>query len=234
MALDTNSLIVLITFIILFGVFLFFDIFKRNERYRYLAYIVALLPVNYLWGVELFGAYSIIYVYIILFILWILCILRDMILVYRKTKEYDDIFAFFVMAVVLQIILSAILPEVLPYLKPYEVFGLGNNFTAKFWYFYTPDIFDPALSSSLGLAFRILVTALGIFIIVPLLLDIKDEALPLPVLVVITAIFIVPIMLFSFIWIGEGWPVLTLLISVIFFVALLMITKSGKEAQIKL
>jgi hypothetical protein len=232
MALNTEGLIVLITFILLFGVFLFFDIFKRNERYRYLAYIVALLPVNYLWIVELFGRSSIVYVYIILFILWILCILRDMILVYRKTKEYDDIFAFFIMAAVLQIILSAIIPEVVPALKPSG--PPFNNYTVKFWYFYTPDIFDPTLDPDLGLAFRLLVTALGIFIIAPLLLDIKDEALPLPVLVVITAIFILPIILFSFIWIGEGWPVLTLLFTVIFFIALLVITKSGKEAEIKL
>jgi hypothetical protein len=232
MALDTNGLIVLITFIILFGVFLFFDIFKRNERYRYLAYLVALLPVNFIWGVELFGAYSIVYVYIIVFILWILCIIRDMILVYRKTKEYDDIFAFFIMAAVLQIILSAILPEVIPGLKPSE--PPFNNYTVRFLYFYMPDIFDPTLDPDLSLAFRLLVTILGIAIVAPLILDIKDEALPLPVLVVITAIFIVPIMLFSFIWIGEGWPVLTLLFSVIFFIVLLMITKSGKEAEIKL
>ncbi|TXT65826.1 MAG: conserved membrane protein of unknown function [Promethearchaeota archaeon] len=232
MALDTNGLIVLITFMLLYGVFLFFDIFKRNERYRYLAYLVALLPVNFIWGVELFGNTSIIYTYIILFILWVFCLMRDMILIYRKSKEYDDIFSFFIMAVVLQIILSALLPEILPGLKPSE--PPFNNFTVKFWYFYTPDIFDPALSGSLALAFRLLVTVLAIFIIAPLLLDIKNEALPLPVLVVITLIFIVPIMLLSFIWAADAWPVLTLLFSVIFFIGLLMITKSGREGEIKL
>jgi len=59
---DINSIIITGTLFVIFGVFLFFDLFKRNERYGYLAYIVALVPVNFLWFLQ----FDVLGVYLIL------------------------------------------------------------------------------------------------------------------------------------------------------------------------
>lgn len=220
--LDLNSWIFLITFFLIFGIFLFFDVFKRNERYRYLAYLVALLPINYLW---LLG-FDIILTYSVLFGLWILCIFRDIVLVYRKTKEYNDIFMFFILAVIVQIVASSIIPEIAFYLKPN-----GANFTSKLWFFYLPDIYAAGVVTEFVLAFRLLMTTLLIFIMGPLLLDIKGEDIPFPVLLVIVAIFFIPFLLLSYIWVPEAIWVLSFLFCVILFIVLLIITKSGKEVK---
>jgi len=218
---NLNTIIVLVTFFIIFAVFLFFDIFQRNERYRYLAYIVALLPINYMWILE----FDIILIYSILFGLWILCILRDMILVYRKTKEYDDIFLFFILAVIIQFVLASVIPSVLSDLKTHpntiNVWGL----------FWLPDIYSIVANEDYILVFRVLLTVLIAFIMGPLLLDIKGENIPFPVLLVIVAIFIIPFLLLSYIWVSSAVPVLTFLFCVVLFVILLIITKSGKEVK---
>jgi hypothetical protein len=218
MALDPTTIIVLATLVLIFIVFLFFDIFGREERYRYLAYIVALIPVNYIWAMDLFAPNTILLSYIILFILWILCLIRDTLFVYRKTKEYDDIFLFFILAVIIQIIVSGVMPELYSPLK-----GLEN--TIQVLYFYLPYIFE----TDYTIYFQVLVTILGLFIVIPMLLDIKNEPVPFPWIVILTLIFVAPIVLFSFIWWPDGWWVLALLISVLLFILLLAITRSGKE-----
>ncbi|MHA1242470.1 MAG: hypothetical protein ACTSQU_17045, partial [Promethearchaeota archaeon] len=85
---DINSIIITGTLFVIFGVFLFFDLFKRNEKYGYLAYIVALVPVNFLWFLQ----FDVLGVYLILFILWNLCLLRDLFGVSRKNdpKRIND------------------------------------------------------------------------------------------------------------------------------------------------
>ncbi|MHA1319749.1 MAG: hypothetical protein ACTSQ1_08020 [Promethearchaeota archaeon] len=91
---DINSIIITGTLFVIFGVFLFFDLFKRNEKYGYLAYIVALVPVNFLWFLQ----FDVLGVYLILFILWNLCLLRDLFGVSRKNdpKRINDIITGFV------------------------------------------------------------------------------------------------------------------------------------------
>jgi hypothetical protein len=169
--------------------------------------------------------FDIILVYTVLFGLWTLCILRDMILVYRKTKEYDDIFLFFILAVVIQIVVASVLPGILPNLKV-----LPN--IASIWdLFWLPNIYAPGASEDFVLVFRVLLTVLIIFIMGPLLLDIKGEDIPFPVLLVIVAIFIIPFLLLSYIWLAEAVAVLTFLFCVVLFVVLLIITKSGKEMK---
>ena len=61
---DASAVIVIITFFVIFGIFLCFDLFKRNEKYGYLAYIVAVLPANFYWGL----GYDVLFAYIILFV----------------------------------------------------------------------------------------------------------------------------------------------------------------------
>ncbi|TFF99032.1 MAG: hypothetical protein EU541_05950 [Promethearchaeota archaeon] len=221
MPMDITSIIVLATLVLVFIVFLFFDIFGREERYRYLAYIVALIPVNYIWAIDLFSPNTIMMAYIILFVLWILCLLRDTLFVYRKTKEYDDIFLFFVLAVIIQVIVSGVLPELWTPLKALED-------TIQVLYFYLPFIF----ASDYTIYFQVLVTVLGLFLVIPMLLDIKNEPVPFPWIVILTLIFLGPILLFSFIWWPDGFWVLGLLLSVLLFILLLAITRSGKESSV--
>ena len=223
---DINSIIVLITLLVIFAVFLLFDLFKRNEKYGYLAYIVALVPINYLW----FLGFDVLGIYLILFILWCICLLRDLWGVKTEKKEINQIVLFLVLALIIQVILTAILPT--------TNVALQTN-TDLFWYFYLPDIYDTnfGLESWVDLnvltAFRIVATLLVALVIIPLLVDIKGEEVPVPVFIIIIGLFIIPFLYLGWIWLPQGMGVLTFLFSVILFIVLLMITRSGKETQIK-
>ena len=65
MAMDINSIIISATLFIVFGIFLFYDLFRKGEKWSYLAYITATFPINFLW----FAGYSVLGAYLILFIL---------------------------------------------------------------------------------------------------------------------------------------------------------------------
>jgi hypothetical protein len=225
---DINAIIITATLFVIFGVFLFFDIFKRNERYGYLAYIVALLPVDVLWFLQ-FDALG---VYLVLFILWNLCLLRDLFGVARKNepKEINDIVLYLALAVIIQTILTAILPVSIP--------SMRTN-TTPYWFFYFPDIYTSTfaieswVNYQILFGFRILASILIGLIIVPLLIDLRDEEVPLPVFIIIIGLFILPFMYLSYIWLPQAMGVLTFLMSVILFIVLLLITKSGKEVPKK-
>ncbi len=221
MAFDISTVIILITLTIIFMVFLVFDLFGRNEKYGYLAYIAALIPVNYFWAI---GGDPV-FTYILLFLFWIATILRDTISVYReKEKEINEILLYFSLAVLIQLIISAIIPETIPTLKVSPV--------QPYWFFWLPNIH--LAEASLALGFKILATVLITLIIVPLLLDVKEEEVPLPIIILFVAIFVVPFLYLDYVWIGgTGTPVglLTFLFAVILFIILLLITRSGKESN---
>ena len=225
---DVNSMILTVILFVIFGVFLLFDLFKRNERYGYLAYIVALIPINYLWFLQ----FDVLGVYLILFILWNLCLLRDLFGVARKNnpKQINDILLYLVLGVIIQIIITAILPV--------SITSMQTN-TMAYGFFYLPDIYTVSfgieswVNSTLLLGFRITASMLIGLVIVPLLIDIRDEEVPLPVFIIIIGLFIIPFLYLSYIWLPEAMVVLTILMSVILFIVLLIITRSGKEVQKK-
>ena len=106
--------IVFITLFVIFGVFLVFDLFGRNEKYGYLAYLAATIPVSYFWGT----GENPLFAFIILFILWDITLLRDTIGVYlKRNKEINEILLYLTLGVLIQLIISAILPEVNTSLK---------------------------------------------------------------------------------------------------------------------
>ena len=225
---ELNSIIIAGTLFVIFGVFLFFDLFKRNERYGYLAYIVALVPVNFLWFLQ----FDVLGVYLILFILWNLCLLRDLFGVSRKNdpKEINDILLYLILGVIIQIIITAILPV--------SIVSMQTN-TIPYGFFYFPDIYNSLfgmelwVNSTIFLAFRITASVLIALVIVPLLIDLRDEEVPLPVFIIIIGLFILPFLYLSYIWYPGAMVVLTFLMSVILFVVLLLITRSGKEVKKK-
>lgn len=213
MQFDPTSIIILITLCIIFVVFLIFDLFERNEKAGYLAYIVALVPVNYFWGIE--G--DPLLVYIILFSLWILTLLRDTIGVYLdKNKDINEILLYLFLAIIIQLIITAIMPEVNEDLQ---------LTTEKIMYFWVPNVHSAIFVDSLALAFKIVATVFILLIVVPLIIDVKDEEAPLPIVIIFVAIFIIPFLYLSYIWVPEIMGVLTFLFSVILFIILLMITK---------
>ncbi|MFX1273944.1 MAG: hypothetical protein ACFFBP_12300 [Promethearchaeota archaeon] len=224
--LDVYYIILLATFFVIFGVFLFFDLFKRNEKYSYLAYLVILLPINYLWGLtSVYGSifYSInsMTVFLVWFILLDVCLLRDLIFVYRKSKEFDDIILFLLLGMFVQLIISAILPNAIPLLY------LNDPTLEPLWFFFLPNV-HLETSPSIRVGFQVAATLMVLLAIIPLILDIKDEEVPLPVIVVISIIFYLPFLFLGFIWLpGPAMWVLAFLMCVILFILLLVITKSG-------
>lgn len=219
MAFDISAIIVMITLCMVFMIFLVFDLFGRNEKYGYFAYIVAVIPVNYFWamgGDPLFA-------YILLFIFWIFTILRDTIGVYlKKDKEINEILMYLTLGILVQLIITAIIPETNP--------SLQAPFTEKYWFFWLPNVHSAIFQESMAIGFKITATILVFLVIVPLILDVKDEEIPLPIVIIFVAIFIIPFLYLSYIWIPEALGVLTFLFSVILFVILLLITR-GQGAK---
>ena len=221
-----NSIIIVATLFLIYGVFLFFDLFKRNERYGYLAYIVALIPINVLWFLQV----DVLGVYLILFILWIFCLLRDLYGVTKEKKEINDVVLYLVLAIIIQLILTAILPV--------SIDTMQTN-TIEYWFFYLPDTYTSAfaiegwVNSTMLFAFRVTASILIGLVIIPLLVDLKGEDVPLPVFIIIIGLFIPPFLYLSYVWLPGAMPMLTFLMSVLLFVLLLLITKSGKEVQKK-
>ncbi len=235
---DLNSIIIMITLSIIFVIFLIFDIFKRGERYSLLAYIMALPLINYLWfkitegGSSAYAEYQsfgVLGMYLILVLLWIVVMLRDTYHVIKKKKEIDDVLLFLLVALIVQFVLTAILPS--DNLIPDMQTGC-SSYLAFFW---LPELFtitgdlNPVIDPNVVLSFRISITALVVLICIPLLNDIRGEEANLVAVVVITAIFIIPFWIISYIWAPESTAVLTFLFCVILFVALLLVTKSGQR-----
>lgn len=221
-----EAIVFLVTFFVIFGVFLVFDIFKRNEKYGYLAYVMALLPTNVLWG---FG-FDVLGVYLVLFILWDICLARDLYGVASEKKEINEIILYFVLAIIVQIILAGILPS--------SITSMQEN-TRTYWFAFMPDIYTDTFAIELWvdlgilMGFRMAASISVGLIIIPLLIDLKGEEVPIPVFIIIIALFIMPFLYLSYIWLPEAMAVLTFLFSVILFIVLLLITRSGKEVQLK-
>ena len=220
MAMDINSIIISATLFIVYGIFLFYDLFRKGEKWSYLAYITATFPINFLW----FAGYSVLGAYLILFILWDICLLRDLLFVYQKTKEYDDIFLFVLLAIVVQVVYTAIGPNMNPAMK--------TN-TRAWLVFYFPDVYDANFNINAWvsiptlLGFRIAATFMVIFAILPMLIDLRDaeEHISLFALILIDILFIVPFLWLAYIWLGGATLVLTLLFAVVLLIVLLLLTR---------
>jgi len=220
MALDINAIIIAVTCFIIYGIFLFYDLFRKGEKWSYLAYITATIPANFLW----FAGYNVLAAYLILFILWDICLLRDILFVYQKTKEYDDIFLFILLAVVVQIVYTVIGPNMSPEMK--------TN-TRAWLVFYFPDVYDAGfninswVSTGTLLGFRIAATFMVVFAILPMLIDLRDaeEHISLFALIIIDVLFIVPFLWLAYIWLGGATLVLTLLFAVVLLIVLLLLTR---------
>ncbi|MHA1725102.1 MAG: hypothetical protein ACTSXH_09730 [Promethearchaeota archaeon] len=223
---ELNAIILLAIFFLIWGIFLFFDVFHRNEKYGYLAYIIATLPVNYLWllGFDVLG------VYMVLVILWNICMIRDLIGVIRKNRDLDDQILFLLLGILIQVIVAAIIPA--NQVRP----DLQKN-TFQLWVFYFPDLYTDTfeveswVNSTYLLGFRGGVTFLILLAIIPLILEVKGEEVNFLAILIIDALFVPAFLYLTYIWAPLAMGVLTLLLFVILLIVLLVITRSGKEMK---
>jgi hypothetical protein len=238
MAIDAGSWIIVTTTLIIYLVFLFYDTFRREENYGNLAYIAAVIPCNYLWylltrstdpDLILYRGFGVTGAWTVLIGMWFIAMLRDIILVKTKKKEFDSVVLYLIIGILIQIILSSILPFTVGDMT--ADYGSNEYGTYLLWGFiFLPNIFDAGIAFATALIFKILITLLLLGVIIPLVLDLRGEPVNMWVLIVITAIFSLPIMLISFLWIGIPffWA-LSLLFLVLFFVVLLMLTKGAQK-----
>jgi len=231
MALDIASIIIFLAMIIIYLVFLFYDALGREEPYGNYVYIVAIIPVSYLWYLITlpvnrtdFESFGVIGVWSILLILWYVSIIRDIILIKKKKKEIDDVALYLIIGVIIQLIACSVLPA--PNVVP-----TMNYWITKFLFFYVPD-FNIAISSQLIWLniFRLFMTLIVITVIIPLVTDLKGTYVNLWVVIILTLIFSLPFGLICWIWIPEAWGALLFLVDVLFFIVLLMLTR-GKDKK---
>jgi hypothetical protein len=231
MPLDIGSWLIFATTVLIFIVFLIFDLFKRNEPYGNLAYIVAIIPVTYLWMkitetplvYAEYADFGTMGVWNILFVLWLICMIRDMIFVAMKKKEFDDVVLYIIIGIIVQLIVSAILPSpgVIPSMQQ-------GSFTLWFFWLPNPDV----ASIPMYFMIRILITLLTLGVIIPLVSDLRGESVNMFVLLIITGVFAIPFGLICFLWIGpDNFLALLFLVSVLFFIILLMMTRGQKPQK---
>ena len=181
---DLADLILLISFTIIYLVFLFYDLFKRGDKYGSLAYVVALLPTNYLWyavtkkGLFEFGLTGSM---MVLAIFWLLAVIRDIFIKDKDKgfKDADDVALMLIIGIVINLILSAVLPSLQ---------GVNNHMNEgadSIWNFFYIPLLDPLAADAplfgIILTYKILVSVLTVAIIIPIVLDLKDAKVTLAV-----------------------------------------------------
>jgi hypothetical protein len=213
---------------IIYLTFLFYDAFKRGDKLSELAYIVAVAPANYLWFMLTpdnlewgpLGAMA------FLGILWILCVIRDIFLKNKEKgiKDADDVALFLIIGLIIQLILSTILPASV------ETMKRGTSPVWKFFFLpeFNPDAADFATEAYMP--YKIVATILTLLVIIPIILDLKDAKVNIIGILLLVAIFALPFYFIAFLWLPlEGTWALFFLFLVLFFVFLLVLTRSTQS-----
>ena len=227
---DITAVIFLISFFLIFGIFLLYDLFRKGQNYGYFAYFVACLPANYLWALSSsIENVDVLTAYLVLFLLWDACLIRDFFFTVKDEKNHMATLLFLSIGVLVQLIVTTILPA--------ETLGglaLQEN-CEKMLFFWFPDVYtvdfavEAWVNSSILLGFRISVTVMVLLALIPLVIYLKTSGEQgLMDLVFITAIFILPFIYLGYVWFAQSWGVLTFLFSVILLIVLLLLTKGDK------
>ncbi|MCP4762922.1 MAG: hypothetical protein GY870_14180, partial [archaeon] len=97
---NVGLLILYATTVLIYIIFLAFDAFGRDEPYGNLAYVVAVIPTNFLWVIVtdtvsideyLELGVDVTMVWTILILMWLIPMIRDMYFVKKKKKDFDDV-----------------------------------------------------------------------------------------------------------------------------------------------
>ncbi|MBN2157153.1 MAG: hypothetical protein JW776_14000 [Candidatus Lokiarchaeota archaeon] len=230
MPLNVGQWITFFSLCALFLVFLFYDAFRRGEPYGNIAYIAAIIPSTYIWhSVTLPGNY--LYyepwgttgAWVILTGLWSIAMLRDIVLVFLKRKDIDDIALWLGIAFIFQLIISAILPidVILPHMQNSSVLSLN--------FLWMPDVFSSSTSIIARMLLRIFSTWIVVGLILPMIRDFKGQPVNMFALLVITLLISAPFALISYLWLPEYWYALLSAFAVIFFIFILLLTRGGTQ-----
>lgn len=238
MALTNDMIIWIVITFLVYGIFLCYRAFGREEPLENLAYIAALVPGNFLWyvfttpeNIAEYGSFGALGAAIVIIGLWLVAVVRD--LIFKDRDDWDDMVLFLVVGVLIQCILYAVLPSdvVLPGLQ-----GDGATYilTRPYWrYFHMPNLEWMGYSRGLVYGFKGLATALVVVVTVPLVMDLKGTKVPAWGILVFLGLFAIPLAFVSWLWLPDStgaWIAMFALELVILGIVFLKITTSTKDA----
>lgn len=223
-----DQLILTITLMIVYGIFLAYRAFRRKERLEYLAYVTAIIPFAYMWAL---GLDTIIAMFFLL-LLWTIALVRDLIAYIReKLKSGKSDFAngtlMYLIGVGAYVLTAIILPLV-------PMFDMPARPDVHYLFMAFPVLVD--MTNLFLVPFKLLATLNLAFIIIPLIVDIKTAAVPVKFAgnILLAVLFALPTILVVYLWLvvpgfqaGLMW-VIGLLIGILYLVLLLLITRGKK------
>ena len=232
---DFTQIVLLISFGIVYLVFLFYDIFRRGDNYGSFVYIAAIPFANYLWYVIAKNAlwdFGMTGAMMVLASMWFLAVIRDIYIKDKASgyKDADDVALMLVIGLVINLILTAVLPA----FNSLSMMQTGTEKVLKFFYFPITQpngVFTPI--PGILLAYKIVVTVLILSMIYPTVVDLRDASVNIVALLILVVVFGLPFLFLAYIWAPESdliW-VLLILFSVLFFTFLLLITRGIEKYQ---
>jgi len=223
-----DQIFMILVLMLIFGIFLCYQAFKRKERLQYLAYVVATIPFGYMWaiGFDYLGAVF------FLLLLWTIALIRDLVMHYvvkgkdkKKETDFANSIVLYAIGVGVFILYAAILPAMIPTLKT----GPGTQeFGGMIW---LPMLLEGVLPTSNPFLnpFRLMLTIDILLMILPMLYEIKVAQARVPVWpnIFLSIIFALPTIYLIYIWLlmPDILLVLGLFIGVLYFILLLSFTK---------
>jgi len=232
MALTVDEIVLTITFFIIFGGFLAYDLFKRGEKYGALAYVVALLPANYMWYLATKNGnnldFGVAGSMMVLALMWIVCVIRDIAIKNKEKgfKDADDVALMLIIGIIIQLILCAVIPGI----PGNEAMQQGTATVLSFFYVVDPFVANPTPGMLAYInGYRIVATILTISIIIPIILDLRGSRVTFVAIFIITLVFALPFAYLAFIWVAGGSIAIFILFCVLLFFVLLGITKGRNQ-----
>jgi len=224
---NVDAIIWLISFFLIYAIFLFYDFFGRQDKLGYLGYYAALIPSNYLWALAVdpnndMLSFGVLGAMSVLVFLWILLAIRDLFLSKSKSNDPENV-AFSVMTgLVVQLILCIILPT-LP--------EVGENFKSGsqlFWFVWLPNFNgDGIVAVWIIVLYKILTTILIAMLVVPVIRTQKGKKRSGKAILILTLIFAVPFAWVAFIWLPNISMIPLLFLFCVLFAAMMFKITSG-------
>jgi hypothetical protein len=165
--------------------------------------------------------------------LWFIAVIRDLLAVRAKRKDFDDVLLYLLAGVTLQLIAYGVLPYngVLPILN--DNASGATKIYLTWWIM--PNNSWPGYFSWVAVWFRVACTALVASCVAPIVGAIAGKKVPAGILLVLVLIFAVPLAFVGDIWFGitglgtgQGIAIGALLL-VVFYIVLLLMTR-GKAS----
>ena len=214
-----DQIAMLLVLLLIYGIFLAYQLFKRKERLQNLAYLAAIIPFGYAWAIGMDALAAVFF----LFVLWTAPLARDLALRYatpsgKKQVDYTNSIILYAVAAGVYFLMAAILPVLIP-----DIQAGTQDFGGIVW---LPRL-DPA--NPFLNPFRIMLTIDVVLMILPMLHEIKITQARIPVWpnIFLAIIFALPTIYIVYVWILSTGIllILGLLVGVLYFILLLSITK---------